>query len=228
MRLVGFGVAVLVVAVVVSAVVLLSSGGGEQEPAEPAAVVEAEVAGGGEDTAVGRLAGRDAKPHAGRHRVGWRHRHSRRHDDARPALRSDVEGELERRHPRLQRLGRRLRRHCVDVRADNGRRQDGHGEVRGALHARRRSDLHPRGVPRRPARLRAGLRYPRLGHHPVGPARAVPRRSRLAGHGRHRGLPVQWLQPVQPAAPPAGRCLTNAVRTVGPSRWRDIHLRRHA
>ena len=45
MRLVGFGVAVLVVAVVVSAVVVLTSGGGEQEPAEPVAVVEAEVAG---------------------------------------------------------------------------------------------------------------------------------------------------------------------------------------
>ena len=44
MRLVGFGVAVLVVAVVVSAVVVLTSGGGEQEPAEPVAVVEAEVA----------------------------------------------------------------------------------------------------------------------------------------------------------------------------------------
>ena len=45
MRLVGFGIAVLVVAVVVSAVVVLTSGGGEQEPAEPVAVVEAEVAG---------------------------------------------------------------------------------------------------------------------------------------------------------------------------------------
>ena len=44
MRLVGFGVAVLVVAVVVSAVVLTSGGGGEA-PAEPVAVVEAEVAG---------------------------------------------------------------------------------------------------------------------------------------------------------------------------------------
>ncbi len=44
MRLIGFGVAVLVVAVVVAVVVLLSSGGGGEEPAESVAVVEAAVA----------------------------------------------------------------------------------------------------------------------------------------------------------------------------------------
>ena len=61
MRLVGFGVAVLVVAVVVSAVVL-TSGGGEEEPAEPVVVVEAAVAAPSHTLAVTASAGGTVTP----------------------------------------------------------------------------------------------------------------------------------------------------------------------
>ena len=122
MRLVGFGVAVLVVAVVVSAVVVLSGRGGE-EPAASVAVVEAEVA-GAEKTpqsadspvatpshtlAVTASAGGSITP-------GGTTTHDEHSEVTLTASWNDA-------HPRLHRLGRRLRRHCVDVRADNGRRQ---------------------------------------------------------------------------------------------------------
>ena len=117
------------------------------------------------------------------------------------------------------------------MRAQDGRRQDGDGDVHGAvrrpLRGAHRRRLHPRGVPGRVRPLRAGCRHPRRGTADAGHRRSLPRRTRAAGHGCHGGAAACGLDAFLPAADATRHAVAGLGLAADPAGRDDLHVHGH-